>query len=277
MDVGDHVLDRCRLGRHYYLSGNANLATLPHAQQNDFAFILATSLPFMFLLVSSTRRLRPLVLGAIGLVSAAILLSLSRGALVGLAAGFLLFVLTDRRRLQVTMTAGIVATVATVLVIHSNPERFHNALLLKQNVAQENISTRYGAWGAAARLATQHPLLGIGPGNYGLYYNRLTGQPIGGPTLTVAHDALLDIGAELGLVAMCLLALYLLLAFVRLTAEIQRGYGDEGFVRALRISLTIAIVSAIFLSEQYYLPFWLIGGLAAAIWVDGQRRAAEQG
>jgi hypothetical protein len=30
-----------------------------------------------------------------------------------------------------------------------------------------------------------------------------------------------------------------------------------------------------FLSEQYFLPFWLIGGLAAAIWVDGQRRAAE--
>jgi hypothetical protein len=30
-----------------------------------------------------------------------------------------------------------------------------------------------------------------------------------------------------------------------------------------------------FLSEQYFLPFWLIGGLAAAIWVDGQRRETE--
>jgi putative inorganic carbon (HCO3(-)) transporter len=265
------------LGLHYYLSGSAQLATLPHAQQNDFAFILATSLPFMFLLLGSTRKLRPLLLGAIGLVSAAILLSLSRGALVGLAAGFLLFVLTDRRRLQVTLAAGVVATVATVLVIHSNPERFHNALTLKQNIAQQNISTRYGAWGAAARLASDHPLLGVGPGNYGLYYNRLTGQPVGGLTLTVAHDALLDIGAELGLVAMSLLALYLLLAFLRLTAEIQRGYGDEAFVRTLRVSLTIAIVSSIFLSEQYYLPFWLIGGLAAAIWVEGQRRAVEPG
>ena len=89
----------------------------------------------------------------------------------------------------------------------------------------------------------------------------------------MAHNALLDVGAELGLVAMCLLGLYLLLAFFRLTATIQRGYGDEGFVRTLRISLTIAIVErAMFLSEQYFLPFWLIGGLAAAIWADGQRR-----
>ena len=264
------------LGLHEYLSGSAQLATLKYAQQNDFAFILATSLPFMFFLLGRTRALRPLLLGAIGLVSAAILLSLSRGAFVGLAAGFVLFVLTDRRRLQVTVTAGLVAAVGTLFVIHSNPQRFQQSLMLKQQIAQENVNTRFGAWSAAARLATDHPLLGVGPGNFQFHYNALTGQPLGTFTLTVAHNALLDVGAELGLLAMCLLALYLLLAFIRLTASLERGYGDPGFVRTLRISLTIAIVSAMFLSEQYFLPFWLIGGLAAAIWTDGQRRAAER-
>jgi hypothetical protein len=73
---------------------------------------------------------------------------------------------------------------------------------------------------------------------------------------------------------MCLLALYLLLAFVRLTGSLHRGYGDRGFVSALRISLVIAAVSSMFLSEQYFLPFWLIGGLAAAIWVRGQQAEA---
>ena len=236
------------LGLNDYLTGDAQLATLPHVQANDFAFILATSLPFMFFLLGGTRALRPLLLAAIALVSAALLLSLSRGAFLGLAAGFIVFVLTDRRRLQVT---------------------------LKQNVAQENVSTRFGAWSAAARLASDHPLLGVGPGNFQFHYNELTGQPLGTLTLTVAHNALLDVAAELGLVAMALLALYLILAFVRLSSAIQLGYGDPGFVRALRISLTIAIVSAMFLSEQYFLPFWLIGGLAAAIWTQGQRRAAE--
>ena len=137
----------------------------------------------MFLLVSSTRRLRPLVLGAIGLVSAAILLSLSRGALVGLAAGFLLFVLTDRRRLQVTMTAGIVAIVATVLVIIAT----RNASTMRccsSRTSRRRTSLRATGRGAplpGSRL--EHPLLGVGPGNYGLYYNRLTGQPVGGLTL----------------------------------------------------------------------------------------------
>jgi putative inorganic carbon (HCO3(-)) transporter len=260
------------LGLNEYLRGNAELATLPHAQQNDFAFILATSLPFMFFLLGRTRALRPLLLAAIALVSAAILLSLSRGAFLGLAAGFIVFVITDRRRLQVTVTAGVLAAIGTLLVIHSNPQRFHEAVSLKQNVAQENVSTRFGAWGAAARLASDHPLLGVGPGNFQFHYNELTGQPLGTFTLTVAHNALLDVGAELGLVAMSLLALYLVLAFVRLTSALQRGYGDESFVRTLRIALTIAIVIAMFLSEQYFLPFWLIGGLAAAIWLHGQRQ-----
>ena len=262
------------LGLNDYLSGKQTLATLPHTNQNDFAFMLATSLPLMFFLLSGPKALRPLVLGAIGLVSAATLLSLSRGALVGIAAGFVVFVLTDRRRIQLTLTAGVLAAIGTVLVIHSNPQRFHEALLLKGQVAQQNISTRFGAWGAASRLAADHPLLGVGPGNFQLYYNKLTGQPVGTFTLTVAHNALLDIAAELGLVAMCLLALYLVLAFVRLSASITAGYGDPGFVRALRVSLTIAVVSAMFLSEQYFLPFWLLGGLASAIWTHG-RRAEE--
>ncbi|MGB2875032.1 MAG: O-antigen ligase family protein [Gaiellaceae bacterium] len=263
------------LGLHEYLSGKQQLATLPYVNQNDFAFVLACSLPLMFVVLNGPRFLRPFVLGAIGLVSAAILLSLSRGALVGLGVGFFLFVLTDRRRLQLSLTAGLLAVAGTVLVIHINPQRFHEALLLKQQVAQENVTTRFQAWGAAARLASDHPLLGVGPGNFQFYYNKLTGQPQGTFTLTVAHNALLDIAAELGLLAACLLALYLLLAFSRLTSALYQVFGDPGFIRALRISLVIAAVSAMFLSEQYFLPFWLIGGLAAAIWVEGRRRADE--
>jgi O-antigen ligase len=263
------------LGLHQYLSGQQQLATLPYVNQNDFAFMLATTLPLMFVCLSGPKLLRPFVLLAIGMVSAATLLSLSRGALVGIGAGFLVFVITDRRRVRVTLTVGILATIGTLFVIHSNPQRFHQALQLKSQVAQQNVSTRFGAWGAAARLASDNPLLGVGPGNFQFYYNKLTGQPVGTFTLTVAHNALLDVGAELGIAAMFLLAAYLVLAFVRLTSCVERGYGDPAFVRALRISLTIAIVSSMFLSEQYFLPFWLLGGLAAAIWMDGRRQAAR--
>jgi O-antigen ligase len=265
------------LGLHEYLTKKEDLATLPYVNQNDFAFVLATALPLMFVVLDGPKVLRPFVLAAIGLVSAAILLSLSRGALVGLGAGFVLFLLTHRRRWQLTLAAGAVATAGVVLVIQSNPQRFQRALTLKQHIAHENVTTRFQAWGAAGRLMADHPLLGVGPGNFQFYFNKLTGQPVGGLTLTVAHNALLDVGAELGVIAMCLLALYLVLAFVRLTECLQRGWGDYGFVSALRISLVIAVVSSMFLSEQYFLPFWLIGGLAAAIWVRSRRDESAGG
>jgi O-antigen ligase len=254
------------LGLANYLDGSQQFAQLPYSNQNDFAFILATSLPLMFWLLGSRRALRPLVVGMIALVFAATLLSLSRGALVGLGAGFVFLLLTDRRRLQLTFIAGTLAVVAAVVVVQSNPQRFQESLFLKQQVAQENVTTRFEAWDAAARLATDHPFLGVGPGNFQFYYNDLTGRPPGTLSLTVAHNAYLDIGAELGLVAMLLFVIYLVMVFLRLTATIRDSSGPAGYAQALRISLVIAAVCAMFLSEQYFLPFWLVGGLATAIW-----------
>jgi putative inorganic carbon (hco3(-)) transporter len=264
------------VGLSRYFGGSSDTAMLPHSTANDFAFILATSLPLMFWLLGSRGLLRPLVLGMIGVVFAAILLSLSRGTLVGLGAGLVFVLFTDRRRLQLTLVAGTVAVIAAVLVVNSNPERFQRAITLKQQVAQENVTTRFEAWSAAARLATDHPLLGIGPGNFQFYYNKLTDRPIGTLTLTVAHNAFLDIGAELGLLAMILLIAYLVLAFARLTTAVRIGAGEPGYAQALRISLVLGVASALFLSEQYFLPFWLIGGLATAIWADGRRTAAAE-
>ena len=93
----------------------------------------------------------------------------------------------------------------------------------------------------------------------------------------MAHNALLDVGAELGMVAMCLLAA-VPAAGLRAPdrARSQRGYGDRASSAPYASRSTIASSSAMFLSEQYFLPFWLIGGLAAAIWVDGQDGAKPQ-
>jgi hypothetical protein len=33
--------------------------------------------------------------------------------------------------------------------------------------------------------------------------------------------------------------------------------------------MVVAFVAALFLSEQYYAPFWLLGALATALWRPG--------
>ena len=74
---------------------------------------------------------------------------------------------------------------------------------------------------------------------------------------------------------MVLFVLYLGMTMGRLTVAARRGRGPPGLAGALRVSLIIAMVSAVFVSEQYYAPFWLIGGLATAIWAEGGRTRRE--
>ena len=165
----------------------------------------------------------------------------------------------------------MIALTAMVLVIRADPAKFERALFRKEVAAGHNVTTRLEAWNAAANLAANHPLLGIGPGNFRFYYYEATGNPPGTEILAVVHDAYLDVAAELGFVAAFAFLLYLGLAFTRLTAAIRSGAGPPEFAQAVRLSLVIAIVAALFISEQYFLPFWLLGALATAL---AQERAA---
>src|SRR4051812_7659660 len=69
------------LGLGRFLSGVDPRASLPYADPNDFAFMLAAALPLVFWLLGSRRALVPLVVGMIGTLLAAIMLSFSRGTL----------------------------------------------------------------------------------------------------------------------------------------------------------------------------------------------------
>ncbi len=254
-----------------YFTGETVVATLPEANPSDFAFILATTLPLSFWLLGDAPRWRIPLFAAIGLIASATVLSLSRGTMVGLAAGLAWMVLVDRRHVRLVLGGGVLALTVALLVIRSDPSRFETALLYKQKVADYNVTTRYDAWNAAAELAVERPLLGVGPGNFRFYYNEQTGRPVGTHNLYVAHNAYLDVAAELGILAMILFLVYLGMMMSRLTVAARRGYGLPGYALALRVSLLVAIVSAVFVSEQYYAPFWLLGGLATAIWAEGGR------
>src|SRR6266511_4489405 len=248
-----------------YLGERTVVATLKNSNATDFAFILVTTLPLTFWLLGTKRRwLRPVVIAMIATMCAAAALSLSRSAVVGVSLGLLVFVITDRRRVPLVVGGGILAILAAVTVIHSNPARFQNALLYKEKVADVNVSTRLDAWHAAAKLAADHPLLGIGPGNFKLYFTEATGRPPGTYNILVVHDAYLDVAAELGFVAAVLFLLYLGIVLDRLWG-VTRLAEERSYAQALHISLVIAATCSIFISEQYFLPFWLIGGLAPAV------------
>lgn len=248
-----------------FLSGATLSARLPHGDPNDIAFALATTLPFTMWLLKERgfRRWAAVVMTAV--IAVSILLTLSRGALVGLGAGLLAFTLFERRYGRVLLGGAITIGIALFLVVHLSQHRIETGIRAKEKVASSNIQTRLEAWDAAARLAVAHPLLGVGPGNFQLYYLETTGRPPGTTELKVVHDAYLDIASELGIVAFVVFVAYLVLTFTRLTTAVRYSLGPPQFATACRVSLIIGVAAALTLTEQYFAPLWLVGALASAM------------
>jgi O-antigen ligase len=259
-----------------FLSGQFVLARLPYGDPNDLAYILATTLPLTFWLLRPTRpSRRPLLLLLIAIIGTAVLLSFSRGALVGLMAGLAWHAVTERRHLLVLLAGGAVTLVGMAVFVNANRSQVEVGLQQKQSIAAYNVESRLDAWTAAAKLATDRPVLGIGPGNFGLKYTEATGRPEGSIGMAVVHNAYLDVAAEVGVLALVLFVTYLAMAFLRLTSARRHATGPPGLAAALRTALVIAVVSAVTLSEQYYAPFWLLGGMATAVWWERQPSPAS--
>ncbi len=93
-----------------FVTGNVERVSGPIGEANDFAYVLASVLPFAVYLVLRDRRLRVLWAGCSVLLVLALFGTLSRGALVGLAAVVLWAVATRRTRvggvLAVTVRRG---------------------------------------------------------------------------------------------------------------------------------------------------------------------------
>jgi hypothetical protein len=238
-------------------------------------FLLATSLPFAFWLIGSRHVLRPLVVAVVALLGAGLVFSFARGAMLALAAGAVWLIVVERRHVRLLLVGALAVGLAAVFVVHSSSSQVSSGLRLKQHVAAQNVSIRLQVWDAAANLAADHPLLGIGPGNFRDVYYQATGRPPGSlPRLAVVHNAYLDIAAELGIGALLLFLAYLAFAFTRLADCVRAAVGPPGFASIVRTSLVVSCVGALTLSEQYFPQFWLFGGLASALWAE-RRRAAR--
>jgi putative inorganic carbon (HCO3(-)) transporter len=253
-----------------FLSGRTLQAALPYTDPNDTAFVLATTLPLTFWLLGERLALRIAALAMIGVISASILLSFSRGALVGLGVAALWHLVTERRHVLLLAVGGLAALVVTFAFVRTNPGQVETGLEAKQRIAQYNVESRLKTWDGAVALVEERPLLGVGPGNFHHHFYEVTGSPPGTHNPLVVHNAYLDVAAELGVLAMLLFVAYVTLVMWRVSIARRRESGLPGYAAALRSALIVAAVASLFLSEQYYAPLWLLGGLATALWREGK-------
>ena len=205
-------------------------------QPNVLGGYLAMIIPFAAALGAGPFRGRVWTLGAMGLVVLALGATLSRGAWLGtlLALGLMtaLWNLHTRRFLGAAIVCLAILTSATAagLAPRTVADRLN---VLTENfvifdartvdITPQNFSLveRMAHWQAAWAMAMDHPLIGVGPGNYEFYYAHyyIAGWPA---ALGHAHNIYLNTFAEEGILGLGALLLFLATVFRRAVLGFRR-------------------------------------------------------
>lgn len=204
-----------------------------------------------------------------------ILLSLSRGGLLGVGACLLLaVVLGGRWRRRALAVCGMIAAVGVGYFA------FVASLPAKQrvlNISGGGGTGRLDLWTVGLRMIDAHPVRGVGTGQFAhssVHYLLQPGAIQRGDlilsTPKVAHNTYLNVVAELGLIGGLLFAAILMscLGCVWLAVRCVQRDGDERLeilLRGLMVGIGGYLVTLMFISENYAKLLWILLALGPAL------------
>jgi O-antigen ligase len=218
---------------------------------NDMALHLVTILPIsVALMLGSKGAVRKLTYGACAaLMIAAIVLSYSRGAFLGMLVVvlFIAWKLGRQRRLEIIFA---VLGFAGVIVLLA-PDKYGSRLLsifIPSLDAEGSADSRRGELFRSIYVALRHPLLGIGMGNY---------QPEMSYKGLVTHNSYTQVAAEMGMAALACYVMFVVTPLKKLgqiareTFETRRDSRFYYLALGLQASLIAYLISSFFLSVAY--------------------------
>jgi O-antigen ligase len=217
-----------------------------YSNPNDLALAIVVNLPLclVFMFRSRTRAQKTLWAIAMLVMVYAVLLTSSRGGLITLvvviAACLWDFAIKERRPYLLAVTA-IAGVVFSVYAANQAINRFNS----EDRSATESREERKALLIKSLEVTAQHPLFGIGLGNFEVMSGRWR----------VAHNSYTQVSSEGGLPALILYLLILGRGFANVKAikrMVPRG-GELGtFASGVRASLLAFVVGSFFASVPYH-------------------------
>jgi len=249
---------------------------------NYFALILVVVVPLaVHRLLHGEERLERLLGGLTAAVSlAAIGFTYSRGGVVALAAVALPMAIwvPRRRRLHVAAAAAVLGVAAVVAL---GPTQFGQRLAALSEItsvakgrmpADSALRGRISEMTAAVMMFADHPVFGVGYGNYETHYHRYAREIAidGRREERQTHSLYLEVAAETGLVGLAVFGALLAFALSGVLrarrALLEAGREREAqATTALAIALFGYLTGSVFLHLSYPRYFWLLVGIAFAV------------
>lgn len=260
----------------------SNRAGGPIGEPNRYAQILLVLLPIAFFATrnAESRRARVLLAAGGALILGAVLLTYSRGAFVALVLVTALLLATRSVRIRTVALTG--AALVLVLAVAAPGYLLRIATLQEtsgllegargsgsEDVMRSRVTEMLAAW----TVFVDHPILGVGPGQYAPVYSEdyMNNPDIAFKTIDRprrAHNLYFELAAETGVFGIAFFLGLVGLIQVRLWRAWRRWKGKREDLANLAMGFFLAItgylVSAVFLHLSYQRYYWLLLGLAAA-------------
>ena len=225
---------------------------------NYFALDACLILPLAFLFVWRSRITweRIFALGCLVATIGSTMLGGSRGGFLAIGTAFLWILWHSPHRLRNFLFL-IVLIVPPLLFTPFSPVR---RLFHPQYSDMTGTNDRIFAWKAGLRMIEEHPLLGIGLGEFKPQMPKYADPGVG--FSSIAHNTYLEVAAETGLPNFLVFVAMLLFAYRNL-GRVRRQASDSGppivylAATALQASFAGYLVGAFFLSSEYMKLFWL--------------------
>lgn len=255
-------------GERHYIASGAFLG-----DGNDFALSVNIVIPFcLFMLLESQAVTKKLFYtGVLVVLILAVVATQSRGGIMALAGvGLYYWVKSDRK---IVGAVGIVLVFFLVLAIA--PPQFFERMETMTQTGEDMEGSAQGrllAWGAAVKMAADHPLLGVGAGHFPVKYGveyRPEGYGKNEIAWQTAHSSYFLLLGELGIPGLIfLLAIIIsnLMAGERMLREIdtrvtERDVTSRNLVIALNASMLAFAIGGAFLSAAFVPHIYLLAAL----------------
>lgn len=245
--------------------------------RNFMAVLLCSVIPIVFYFgnAQSDKRLRLLLRFTLFGDLLALILTYARAGFLGIAAiGFFVFLKIKRKFLS-----GVIAVFALIILFNfiipkEYVERIHT--MKKVDIEEEDVDMsavgRLIAWRSAVEMIKANPLMGVGFYNSDEvmenYPDPSTGIALKGRAI---HNTILQVGAELGLVALCV---YIWIFFVsyRTLGRVRKKVVEyslsselEDFASLLQVAFVGFFASAFFVNAAFIDISWHLVALTIAL------------
>ncbi len=264
------------------------------SDENEYAMLMNLLFPITcFLFVGEENKINKIFYLSMSMVFlAGVVISHSRGGFVGLVA--IMFFMWIKMTKNMLKSSVIILCVILGLVIIAPASYWEEMSTLRQGTSESTAASRIYFWTIAIRQFIDHPVIGVGVNNYGVwlpdYANRddklSDGSRVTGYTRRygrVAHSLYFTLLAELGILGSVFFALLVYHYFKnsihmeKTFTSVNPGKNDKGtnsdgglrIWRSLNLGLTGGmigfLVSGAFVSVLFFPYLWVLCALNAAL------------